>query len=145
MSYTPEFYCGFTGWNEQLQPTYGLVPWPEHLQPRPEPALKLTKKGEAYCALVEAQEGVVINLTAADRAAIEEAIERLIALLDAMEPDADAEPSLGWADSCHLGGCDDREDECEDEGAQCDDEGAIDYDPPGFIWGGGEDGREVRP
>lgn len=61
-----------------------------------------------------------------------QAVEILIAAMDAIDGDPDMEPSLGsvgaeivyfdqrkWA----QGVTDDREVECEDEGAQCDDEG----------------------
>ncbi len=90
------------------------------------------------------------NITAAPtaRAALEQAIEGLIALLDALEPDPDLEengddePSLGWTDrgpaAIRDSVNDDREEECEDEGAQCDDEGARDEDFPGLIYGGSE-------
>ncbi len=84
------------------------------------------------------------------RVKLEEAVERLIAALDALDGDADledtgdAEPSLGslehlgryaqdhWA----TGATDDREEVCEDEGAQCDDEGC---DPDR------EDGGDAEP
>lgn len=62
------------------------------------------------------------------------AIERLVDLLDEIEPDADEEPSLGWpsdyefwpqasAEQQHFkgyGNGDDREAQCEDEGAEHD-------------------------
>ncbi|MBX3584757.1 MAG: hypothetical protein KF810_23015 [Rhizobiaceae bacterium] len=58
------------------------------------------------------------------RYVIEAEIERLIALLDAMDPDPDLEPWLtGELAPGDTG--DDREEECEDEGGQCDDEGVI--------------------
>jgi len=59
---------------------------------------------------------------------IEDEIERLIGLLDAMEPDPDLEPSLGLGGYpyCRMAEAADLEDECEDEGAQCDDEGMPD-------------------
>lgn len=59
-------------------------------------------------------------------------LDRLIAEMDALDGDADFEPSLGSVGapvSYYSGGewaqgvTDDREMECEDEGAQCDDEG----------------------
>jgi hypothetical protein len=59
------------------------------------------------------------------RRLIEAEIERLIALLDAMEPDPDLEPWLAGRLATGDTG-DDREEESEDEGAQCDDDGAID-------------------
>jgi hypothetical protein len=96
------------------------------------------------------------------------ALDMMEAGTEDLEDGADAEPSLGWGEggpracfhwpadgrgSSH----DDRELECEDEGAQCDDEGGdindqphdgdelelddADYDCPGFIDGGNEDGR----
>lgn len=69
------------------------------------------------------------------REALENEIERLIGILDAMEPDPDLEPDLGWNPYLRThggkaadleGGDDDLEPCCEDEGAQCDDEGATD-------------------
>ncbi|MFZ5674421.1 MAG: hypothetical protein ACOZAM_15805 [Pseudomonadota bacterium] len=73
------------------------------------------------------------------RQQIEDEIERLIGMLDAMDPDSDLEdsgdrePWLGAAEgdrySNHgwdLSPSDEREEECEDEGAQCDDEGVLD-------------------
>lgn len=55
-----------------------------------------------------------IQLTPAEtarlRQRLEDAVERLIALMDALDPDPDLEA------------------ECEDEGAQCDDEGVVEVD-----------------
>jgi hypothetical protein len=71
------------------------------------------------------------------RRLVETAIERLVALLDEIDPDPDleddasGEPSLGWPVPDEWFGHrigfdtgDDREQQCEDEGAQCEDEGA---------------------
>jgi len=44
------------------------------------------------------------------RRAIEDAIEALIVALDAMDPDPDLEPSLGWTKTLATGGTDDLED-----------------------------------
>ena len=55
------------------------------------------------------------------RQQVEVEIERLLAILDAMDGDPDLEPSLGWYDP-RLIECD-AEYQCEDEGAQCEDEG----------------------
>lgn len=60
------------------------------------------------------------------RRAVEDEIERLIAMLDSMEPDPDLEP---W-----LGSGDDREDQCEDEGAQCEGEGDWNELEPTMGW-----------
>lgn len=75
---------------------------------------------------------ITLTLNPHDRLTLATTIERLINMLDDLDPDVDLEPSLGWTDSgpdalvkdCHQ---DDREEECEDEGAQCDDEGEPDY------------------
>lgn len=72
-------------------------------------------------------------------------IERLINMLDDLEPDADFEPSLGWtergSDALANGLQDDREQEVTDEPHDGDE---LELDPYefgdfGFIWGGGED------
>ena len=47
---------------------------------------------------------------ATTRQAIAGAIEALIVVLDAMEPDPDLEPSLGWTKTLATGGTDDLED-----------------------------------
>lgn len=80
-------------------------------------------------------------LSARLRDSIEDEIERLIAMLDALETDVDLEPVgddepiLGWPDRLVGYGVarrftgsndDEREEVCEDEGAQCDDEGVED-------------------
>lgn len=73
---------------------------------------------------------ITLTLNPHDRTVLATTIERLINMLDDLEPDADLEPSLGWTDcgpdALANGLQDDREEECEDEGAQCDDEGVID-------------------
>jgi len=103
-SYIPEHVYSFTGWDERNQPTYGLVPWPERLKPRQPDAVssgvELTKKGEAYvqAALAEAGGVFFLTLDRRDRASIATSIERLINMLDAMEPDPDLEPYLA---GCH--------------------------------------------
>ncbi|MEQ1943528.1 hypothetical protein ABMA32_14025 [Mesorhizobium sp. VNQ89] len=67
-----------------------------------------------------------LTINSKDRASIATTIERLISILDAMDPDPDLEPWLsGQLGTGDLG--DDREEECEDEGAQCDDEGEPDW------------------
>jgi hypothetical protein len=55
---------------------------------------------------------------------VAQTIERLLDLLDAIEPDPEAEPSLGWTDAWdqenrinRLGNKLDLEEQCEDEGA----------------------------
>lgn len=90
------------------------------------------------------------------RARLETALERLLEAvqttvdeLDALDPDADLEPSLGavgavseyrsqerWA----QGAADEREEQCEDEGGACEDEGANngDYEPDTDDIGRGE-------
>jgi hypothetical protein len=62
-----------------------------------------------------------IDLSAKQRKRVEERIqwaldlaELLTAVLDAAEPDADLEPSLGWTISGNRGGTDDREEQNED-------------------------------
>jgi hypothetical protein len=123
-SYIPEYVYG------TIPGTYGemgLVPWPKHLQPREASGVELTKKGEAYCAanaplpdidlfelfgeepktvsdlpaLAEARGVFFLTLTR-DRASIATTIERLIGMLDDMDPDpdlednGDLEPNIGW-------------------------------------------------
>lgn len=84
---------------------------------------------------------------------IEDEIERLIAMLDAMEPDpdledgADSEPWLGWSGNGSLslmGVTDDREQECEDEGAQVDEEYSCGWSNEGSQ-GGLNAGPEAEP
>jgi hypothetical protein len=106
---------------------------------------------------------ITLTLNPRDRLTLATTIERLINLLDHLEPDVDLEeggdlePSLGWNDrgpQALVKGVahDDREEECEDEGAQCEDEGAAEHDAPIFMWGGNEkeprrrwhDGRFMR-
>lgn len=74
-----------------------------------------------------------------DRQTLEEAIERLLRILDAMDgdPDLELEDEHGGdiVDEPH-----DEETDCNLAGGQTDlefDHG--DYDGPGFIWGGNED------
>jgi len=100
-SYIPEHVYSFTGWDDRNQPTYGLVPWPKHLQPRePGRDIQLTKKGESYvqAALAEAGGVFFLTLDRRDRVSIATTIERLIDMLDALDEDADLEPSLGSGD-----------------------------------------------
>lgn len=67
---------------------------------------------EMHIPEMHRREGAIfLTVGETDRIGIATSIERLIDLLDAMEPDPDLEP---W-----LGSGDDREDTCEDEGAQC--------------------------
>ena len=144
-AYVPEHVYGFTGWDERNQPTYGLVPWPEHLRPRE--TVALTKKGEAYAEavksatvadlpdldiaemfgtksitvlnlppLIEAQGVFFLTITKGDRTSIATSIERLIAMLDAMDGDENLEPSLGG----YSGDVEDREYQCDDEGVEDD-------------------------
>ena len=56
---------------------------------------------------------------------LENAVERAIAFLDALDGDSDLEPSLGvyWAEGRWQ--TDDCEDQCEGEGEACEDEGAV--------------------
>ena len=96
------------------------------------------------------------------RGKLEETVDRLLALLDAMdapgedlEPQGDEEPSLGSVQhhgAWSTGSTDDREEECEDEGAQCDDEGCTTTDDePSLGWtnaglrGNNDDDREHDP
>ena len=70
---------------------------------------------------------ITLTLNPHDRLTLATTIERLINMLDDLEPDADLEPSLGWnLQGARATDTDDREEECEDEGAQCDDEGELD-------------------
>jgi hypothetical protein len=75
-------------------------------------------------ALAEAEGVFFLTLAKGDRTSIATTVERLINMLDAMEPDPDNEPTLGWSTVGEMGSRDDLEEECEDEGAQCEDEGA---------------------
>lgn len=95
---------------------------------------------------------IILSVNPRDRLTLATTIERLINLLDAMEPDVDleeggdAEPWLGWPergpsalakDSQH----DDREDDGDDlepNGDETDYDGG-EADAALFIWGGGED------
>lgn len=98
-SYIPEHVYGQTGWDKRCQPLYGLMPWPEHLKPRDQDRdIQLTKKGESYvqAALAEADGVLFLTLDRRDRTSIATTIERLINLLDTMEPDPDLEPTHGW-------------------------------------------------
>jgi len=115
----------------------GLVSFPAHMRPRkPEPLpdvdLKtLFNESPAIPRLVEADGVFFLSLSPNDRAGIAYTVERLINMLDAMEPDpdlepylaglhqgshtddregddgyggdADNEPSLGWTSTGHLG------------------------------------------
>lgn len=148
-SYIPEqTYGELRDADGYLTGKFGLVQWPAHLQPQPEPVMALTKKGEAYASTavldrlptLEIDGGTIfLTMKENDRLSIATTVERLIDMLDAMEPDfdleetGDDEPSIGWANSQQgMGGGsgaygpldDEREDACEDEGAQCEDEGA---------------------
>jgi len=159
-SYIPEFSYGpIRDADGYYSGRYGLLPWPDHLQPRqPTTGIELTKKGEAYCASHERLEdidirslfgepdqkpvtpkvmdadGVFFLALANDRATVAYTIERLIDMLDAMEPDregddgyggdCDREPSLGWTVNGQHGepaimanGWGELEEVCEDEGA----------------------------
>jgi len=64
-----------------------------------------------------------MNMQITPRQQIENEIERLLVLLDAMDGDTDLEPSLGYNGPGIAEPWNDAEDACEDEGAQCDDEG----------------------
>jgi hypothetical protein len=130
-SYIPEYVYGLIpgSYLEYGGPRYGLIPWPAHLQPRREeqPDIGLTKKGEAYvaAALAEADGVVFVTVDKKDRQSIATSIEKLINMLDDLEPDpdleesADEENSLGWPErGPRADGCDsaDRElDESDDE------------------------------
>jgi len=106
-SYIPEFVYG------PLPGTYcrefGLIPWPEHMRPHEmRPDISLTKKGERYVAGAQVPDfiptinidGGTVFLTCKEghRLSISTTIERLIDMLDAMEPDPDLEPYLGSGD-----------------------------------------------
>lgn len=80
------------------------------------------------------------------RPVIEAEIERLIALLDAMDGDPDLEPSLGFSilQLTYGAAVDECEDCCEDEGGQCDDEG-VPNDNGIADWGGVGDGYAGHP
>lgn len=61
----------------------------------------------------------------------EQEVERLIALMDAIDGDPEMEPAFCGVLGCSKGSGDTAENDeceecCEDEGAQCDDEGALD-------------------
>lgn len=92
--------------------------------------------------LAEADGVFFITLAKGDRASVATTIERLIDMLDAMEPDPDLEdggddePWLGWCGQSRkqYGGRDDREEACEDEGGQCEDEGAYADKEPSLGW-----------
>jgi len=88
---------------------------------------------------------ITLTLNPHDRLTLATTIERLINLLDALEPDADLEPSLGWTvrgpDALANGSQDDREDDGDDlepNGDETDYDGG-ECDPDLFIWGGNED------
>lgn len=70
--------------------------------------------------VAEAEGVFFLTLAKGDRGSVEMVIESLIALLDAMAPDPDLEPSLGWQEQgsqATLGGsADDREEENEHGG-----------------------------
>lgn len=114
---------------------FGLIPWPEHLQPRPPntPCPTATRT-----ALINADGVVFLTLDNRDRTSIATTVERLIALLDEVDGDPDLE------DEDEHGG--DIVDEPHDEETDCNLAGAHselefdqgDYDGPGFIWGGNE-------
>lgn len=109
-AYVPEFVYGFTGWDEYNQPIHGLVEWPAHLTPREASGIELTKKGQSYVAAAMAEADGVFFLTidSRDRQSIATTIERLIAVLDELDPDPDLEatgddePSLGWPEEHGL-------------------------------------------
>jgi hypothetical protein len=75
-------------------------PWPLHLARSQD--IELTKKGEAYVGLAEADGVFFLTINRNDRTSIATTIERLINILDAMDGDenlestADEEPWLGW-------------------------------------------------
>jgi hypothetical protein len=137
-SYIPEFCYGpIYDANGYWTGQSGLVPWPEHLKPRtreplPDVDLKaLFNEPTAVPQLVEAGGVFFLSLAPNDRAGIAYTVERLINMLDAMEPDpdlepylaglhqgshtddregddgyggdADNEPSLGWTSTGHMG------------------------------------------
>ena len=95
---------------------------------------------------------IFLAVTPSMRLRLETTIENLLVLLDEIDGDpdqedvGDMEPNLGWTDrpTASMIDTDEREEVSEDEGAQCDDEGQCDYDEPGFIWGGGEEGKGVK-
>ncbi|MBL8579552.1 MAG: hypothetical protein JNK47_20295 [Mesorhizobium sp.] len=77
--------------------------------------IDLTKKGEAYAAaaLAEADGVFFLTVDGKDRASIATSIEKLINMLDDMEPDPDTEPALGWT-SEGQGAADDSDREHDD-------------------------------
>ncbi|UDL87974.1 hypothetical protein LGH82_22815 [Mesorhizobium sp. PAMC28654] len=99
------------------------------------------------------------------RRSIEDEIERLISLLDLLDPDPDLEPyladgaehggddregdtsddedSLGWTRTGAFGSGEDLEGNLADSGSDLEQDHA-DYDHPGFIWGGGEGGGRAH-
>jgi hypothetical protein len=105
-SYNPESYYGLIpgSYRERSGPRFGLVPWPEHLQPRKASAPEKAKQPapEVSASLANASGVFFVTLSADDRAGIATTIERLINMLDDMEGDenleatGDEEPSLGW-------------------------------------------------
>lgn len=109
-SYIPQYVYGDIRDENGYTGRKGLVPWPAHLQPKPEPAVALTKKGEAYASAavldrlptLQMDGGTIfLTLKQNDRLSLATTIERLIDMLDAMSPDCDLEdggddePSLG--------------------------------------------------
>lgn len=91
---------------------------------------------------------ITLTLNPHDRLTLATTIERLINMLDDLEPDEDLEPSLGWTergpDALANGLQDDREDDGDDlepTGDESDYDGG-ECDGDVFIWGGGEDGKK---
>lgn len=104
-SYIPEYVYGL------IPGTYGelgLIPWPKHLQPRKASAPEAAGQPapEATPSLVNAAGVFFVTLSPDDRASIAAAIDRLIAMLDAMDGDENLEATG------------DLEEACEDEGAE---------------------------
>lgn len=104
-----------------------MLPWPEHLRPTvaASPAVQSEIVSDlpdidAAALMKEPQaDGVFfLMLDMRDRATIATSIERLIALLDALDGDENLEPSLGG----YSGDTEDREYQCEDEGVEDDTE-----------------------
>lgn len=161
MAYLPEQVYGLntTLLRQTGRLEYGLHPLPDHLRRREHPSgVELTKKDERYvqAALAEADGVLFLTLDGRDRVSLATTIERLINLLDDLEPDADLEPVNGWSETFGCGiveaqATDDREgdderdvdlagafDDREINGDETDYDGG-ESDAPLYIWGGGED------
>lgn len=69
----------------------------------PPAPVSLTRKGERYAAAHDRGETIVLTLDRRDRLTLATTIERLLALLDDLDGDADMEPNLGWSETAGKG------------------------------------------